>query len=92
MVEPIRKNIWMGWLIGGFIIVIQGGVFLGVGLLFRFLFGDTFGFHFSLIPFHLSFDLHNAMILGGLVATLVGIFSLGYGIVLYRRERAWDQR
>ncbi len=82
----------MGWLFIGVFVVTQGGLFLGMGILFHLLFGEISGFHFSLVPFHLSFDLHVVMIIGGFVATVVGVFLIGYGVMLYRRERAWDQK
>lgn len=91
--EPrIRKNAWIGWLIGGSVIILQGGCFLGVGIISHLLSGGTFYFNFSLFPFSLSFDLPGAMIIGGLVATIVGVLVLGYGVLLHRRERAWDQK
>ena len=81
---PKRKNIWMplliigGQMFAGGIIVLISGVFL------------LFFLATVPLPPQLFFWLTWGDIIIGIVLTLVSLVLLIYGIILHRRERAFD--
>ena len=85
--EPkIRKNVWMPLLIVGSGITAAGVTFMIVGAFLMLLFYPL------PMPTTIFFWLTWGFIIGGAPTTIVGLILLVYGIVLFKRERAYDQR
>lgn len=85
--EPkIRKNVWMPLFIVGGGVTAAGVTFMIVGAFLLLLLPPTS------MPAFLLLWLTWGFIIGGAITTILGVILLVWGIVLFKRERAYDQR